>query len=134
MPSLKSYRDLLVWEKGIGLVVIANRATTGLPKSETYGLISQIRRAATSIPANIAEGYGRGSRKEYLQFLMVAQGSLKELETRFIVSEKLAYLTAAQKDRLLSQTDELGRMSGSLIRKLKASSSAPTPYTQHPTL
>jgi len=134
MPSLKSYRDLLVWEKGIGMVVIANRATTGLPKSETYGLISQIRRAATSIPANIAEGYGRGSRKEYLQFLMVAQGSLKELETRFIVSEKLAYLTAAQKDRLLSQTDELGRMSGSLIRKLKASSSAPTPYTQHPTL
>ena len=133
MPSLKSYRDLLVWQKGIDLVVIAYKATTGFPKSETYGLISQIRRAATSIPANIAEGYGRGSRKEYLQFLMVAQGSLKELETHFIVSEKLSYLTAAQKDRLLSQTDELGRMLGSLIRKLKASSSAATPYTQHPT-
>ena len=134
MPSLKSYRDLLVWQKGIDLVVIAYKATTGFPKSETYGLISQIRRAATSIPANIAEGYGRGSRKEYLQFLMVTQGSLKELETHFIVSEKLSYLTAAQKDRLLSQTDELGRMLGSLIRKLKALSSASTPYTQHPTL
>jgi len=134
MPSLKSYRDLLVWQKGIDLVVIAYKATTGFPKSETYGLISQIRRAATSIPANIAEGYGRGSRKEYLQFLMVAQGSLKELETHFIVSEKLSYLTAAQKDRLLSQTDELRRMLGNLIRKLKALSSASTPYTQHPTL
>jgi four helix bundle protein len=134
MPSpLKSYRDLLVWQKGIDLVVVSYRATASFPKSETYGLISQIRRAATSIPANIAEGYGRGSRKEYLQFLMVAQGSLKELETHFIVSEKLSYLSAAQKDRLLSQSDELGRMLGSLIRKLKTSSSASTPYPPPPT-
>ena len=134
MPSpLKSYRDLLVWQKGIDLVVVSYRATASFPKSETYGLISQIRRAATSIPANIAEGYGRGSRKEYLQFLMIAQGSLKELETHFIVSEKLSYLSAAQKDRLLSQSDELGRMLGSLIRKLKTSSSASTPYPQPPT-
>jgi len=133
MPSLKSYRELLVWQKGIDLVVIAYKATAGFPKSETYGLISQIRRAATSIPANIAEGYGRGTRKEYLQFIMVAQGSLKELETHLIVSEKLSYLTASQAARLLTQTDELGRMMGSLIRKLKASSSASTPYTQPPT-
>ena len=133
MPSLKSYRELLVWQKGIDLVVIAYQATTGFPKSETYGLISQIRRAATSNPANIAEGYGRGSRKEYLQFLYNAQGSLKELETHFIVSEKLTYLTAAQTVRLLNQTDELGRMLGGLIPKLKASSSASTPYTQPPT-
>jgi four helix bundle protein len=118
MPSpLKSYRDLLVWQKRIDLVVVSYRATAAFPKSETYGLISQIRRAATSIPANIAEGYGRGTRKEYVQFLMVAQGSLKE--SHFIVSEKLAYLTAAQGARLLTQTDELGRMLGSLIRKLK---------------
>jgi len=130
MPSLKSYRELLVWQKGIDLVVIAYQATTGFPKSETYGLISQIRRAATSIPANIAEGYGRGSRKEYLQFLYIAQGSLKELETHFIVSEKLTYLTAAQTVRPLNQTDELGLMLGGLTRKLKASSSASTPYTQ----
>ena len=134
MPSpLKSYRDSLVWQKGIDLVVVSYRATASFPKSETYGLISQIRRAATSIPANIAEGYGRGSRKEYLQFLMVAQGSLKELETHFIVSEKLSYLSAAQKDRLLSQSDELGRMLGSLIRKLKTSSSASTPSPPPPT-
>jgi len=131
--ALKSYRDLLVWQKGIDLVVIAYKATAGFPKSEMYGLISQIRRAATSIPANIAEGYGRGSRKEYLQFLQIAQGSLKELETHFIVSEKLLYLTAAQTERLLTKTGELGRMLGSLIRKLKTSSSASTPYPQHPT-
>ena len=131
--ALKSYRDLLVWQKGIDLVVIAYKATAGFPKSEMYRLISQIRRAATSIPANIAEGYGRGSRKEYLQFLQIAQGSLKELETHFIVSEKLLYLTAAQTERLLTKTGELGRMLGSLIRKLKTSSSASTPYPQHPT-
>jgi four helix bundle protein len=131
--SLKSYRDLLVWQKAIDLVVISYKATAGFPESETYGLISQIRRAATSIPANNAEGYGRGNRKEYLQFLSIAQGSLKELETRFLVSEKLTYLTAAQTLLLLNQTDELGRMLGGLIRKLKASSSASTPYTQPPT-
>lgn len=130
---LKSYRDLLVWQKGIDLVVVSYRATASFPKSETYGLTSQIRRAATSIPANIAEGYGRGTRKEYLQFLMIAQGSLKELETHLIVSEKLAYLTAAQSARLLTETEELGRMLGSLIRKLKTSPSVPTPYPQHPT-
>jgi four helix bundle protein len=134
MPSpLKSYRDLLVWQKGIDLVVVAYKATATFPTSELYGLTSQIRRAATSIPANIAEGYGRGSRKEYLQFLQIAQGSLKELETHFIVSERLVYLTTAQTEGLLTQTDELGRMLGSLIRKLKTSSPAATPYTQPPT-
>jgi four helix bundle protein len=118
-PSIKSYRDLLVWQKGIDLVVESYRATTQFPKSETYGLTSQIRRAASSIPANVAEGYGRGSRKDYTQFLFIAQGSLKELETHFIVAEKLVYLTGAQKAKLLSKTDELGRMLASLIRKLK---------------
>jgi len=131
--TLQSYRDLLVWQKGIDLVVVSYRATEAFPKSETYGLISQIRRAATSIPANIAKGYGRGTRKEYVQFLMFTQGSLKELETHFIVSEKLTYITAAQCERVLKQTDELGRMLGSLIRKLKTSSSASTPYAQPPT-
>ena len=120
MPAaIKSYKDLLVWQKAIDLVVVSYRGTSQFPQSEMYGLISQIRRAASSIPANIAEGYGRGSRKDYAQFLFIAQGSLKELETHFIVSEKLSYLTAAQTAKLLSQTDELGRMLASLIRKLK---------------
>ena len=126
---LKSYRELIVWQKAVQLVVDCYRATPGFPKSEIYGLTSQIRRAATSIPANIAEGYGRGSRKEYLQFLIVAQGSLKELETHFIVAQKLNYLTDAQLSRVLSQSDEVGKMLGSLIRKLRTPS---PPYTQHP--
>ena len=129
--QLKSYQDLLVWQKGIELVVLAYRATAAFPRSETYGLTSQIRRAATSIPANIAEGYGRGSRKDYTQFLFIAQGSLKELETHFIVAEKLSYLTAAQTEKLLTQSGELGRMLAGLIRKLRATSFS-TPNTLHP--
>jgi four helix bundle protein len=125
MPPIKSYQDLIVWQKAIDLVVEAYRATAVFPKSETYGLVSQIRRAATSTPSNIAEAYGRGSRKEYVQFLVIAQGSLKEVETNFIVAERLMYLTSAQTKRLLSQTDEIGRMLGSLIRKLKLSPTTP---------
>src|ERR1043165_7231634 len=101
--AIKSYRDLLVWQKGIDLVVIAYKATARFPTSEIYGLMSQIRRASTSIPANIAEGYGRGSRRDYAQFLFIAQGSLKELETHFIVAQKLAYFTASQAAKLLSK-------------------------------
>src|ERR1043165_2453393 len=104
MPgAIKNYRDLIVWQKAIDLVVMAYRATADFPKTETYGLVSQIRRASTSIPANIAEGYGRGSRKDYTQFLFIAQGSLKELETHFIVAERLAYFTASQAAKLLSK-------------------------------
>ena len=71
---LDSFRDLKIWQKAIELVVECYRCTAAFPKIETYGLTSQIRRAASSIPANIAEGYGRGSRKEYVQFLFIAQG------------------------------------------------------------
>ncbi len=117
---LKSYRELIVWQKGTDLAVDCYRFSGSFPRSETYGLTSQIRRAAVSVPANIAEGYGRGSRKEYLQFLNVAQGSLKELETHAIIAERLSYTTRAQCDRILANADEIGRMLGSLIRKLKA--------------
>src|ERR1043165_2962504 len=124
MPgAIKNYRDLIVWQKAIDLVVMAYRATADFPKSETYGLTSQIRRAATSIPANIAEGYGRGSRKEYVQFLLIAQGSLKELETHLIVSQRLSYGTTAQTEAILADTAEIGRMLTALIRKLRT----PTP-------
>ena len=83
---LKSYRDLLVWQKAIEPAILIYRLSDAFPRTETYGLTSQIRRASVSVPSNIAEGYGRGSRKEYLQFLFVAQGSLKELETQPILS------------------------------------------------
>jgi four helix bundle protein len=78
---VKSYRELLVWQKAMELTVLVYRLTEGFPKREIYGLAAQIRRAGVSVPSNIAEGYGRGSRREYIQFLSIAQGSLKELET-----------------------------------------------------
>ena len=117
---LKSYRDLLVWQKAIELALLVYRMTEGFPKREIYGLASQLRRAGVSVPSNIAEGYGRGGRREYLQFLSVAQGSLKELETQAILAQRLAYVTSSQAERVLSDSEVVGKMLGSLIRSLKA--------------
>jgi four helix bundle protein len=117
---LKSYRDLLVWQKAIELAVESYRFTEGFPKSELYGLTSQLRRASVSVPSNIAEGYGRGSRKEYLQFLFVAQGSLKELETQIILAQKLSFAPEMAVEDLLLQLETVGKMLGGLIRSLKA--------------
>jgi four helix bundle protein len=117
---LKSYRELLVWQKAMELTVLVYRLTEGFPKREIYGLAAQIRRAGVSVPSNIAEGYGRGSKREYIQFLSIAQGSLKELETQTILAERLAYATQSQVERILSQAEVIGKMLGGLIRSLKA--------------
>jgi four helix bundle protein len=90
---VKSYKDLGVWQKAVALVVETYQKTSRFPDSEKFGLTSQLRRAAASIPANIAEGWGRGSTREYVQFLLIARGSLMELETHLIVSQKLSYLS-----------------------------------------
>ena len=116
---LESYRDLKVWQKAIDMVVDCYKLSQDFPKHEIYGLTSQLRRAAVSVPANIAEGYGLGSRKEYLQFLAIAQGSLKEVETHLIITQRLEYMTQTQLKTILARTEELGKMLGSLIRTLK---------------
>jgi len=116
---LQSYRDLLVWQKAIELAVLAYRLTEGFPRSEIYGLTSQMRRAGVSVPSNIAEEYGRASRREYLQFLSIAQGSLKELETQTILAEKLAFATSSQARRMLADSEVVGKMLGALIRSLR---------------
>jgi len=116
---LKSYRDLLVWQKAIELAVLAYHLTEQFPKREIYGLASQIRRAGVSLPSNIAEGYGRAGRREYLQFLSIAQGSLKELETQVILAERLAFATSSQAERLLAHSEMVGKMLGALIRSLR---------------
>ncbi len=90
--------------------------------SKLYGLTSQIRRAATSVPANIAEGYGRGTRPGFVQFLRIAQGSLKELETHLIVAERVEIISSALLAGILQKTDEAGAMLYSLIHKLQAKS------------
>ena len=103
------------------LAEAAYGATTDFPRSERFGLVQQIRRAAASIPANIAEGYGRGSRPEYLRFLRIANGSLKELETHLILATRLSITTDATTDPILEHADRLGRILRGLIRSLEAS-------------
>lgn len=109
---LQSYRELMVWQKAMELAVLVYRLTETFPKREIYGLASQLRRAGVSVPSNIAEGYGRASRREYLQFLSIAQGSLKELETQVLLAERLTFATTAQAARVLSQAEAIGKMLG----------------------
>jgi four helix bundle protein len=116
---LKSYRDLLVWQKAMELTVETYRFSSSFPRSEVYGLTSQLRRAGVSVPSNVAEGYGRGSRKEYVQFLCISQGSLKELETQVILAQRLNYGSKTAGDGLLELSEEVGRMLGALIRSLR---------------
>jgi len=116
--DIKSYRDLRAWQSGIDIAANVYRLTQNWPKAELYGLTSQIRRAATSIPANIAEGYGRHSSGSYIQFLKVAQRSLKELETHLILASRVAITTEDAIELILQQTDALGRMLFGPIRKL----------------
>jgi four helix bundle protein len=117
--QIRSYRDLRVWQLSIELTVECYEATRTYPPAEIYGLTSRIRRSATSIPANIAEGYGRENRGSYLQFLRIAQGSLKELETHLIVSQRLGLLDAALEETLLSRSEDVGKMLRALIRSLE---------------
>jgi four helix bundle protein len=116
---LRSYRDLLVWQKALDLAVLIYHLSEKFPKSEIYGLTSQLRRAAVSVPSNIAEGYGRGSRKEYLQFLSIAQGSLKELETQVILAQRLDYVKEEDGEAVLSVSETVGKMLGGLMRSLR---------------
>ncbi len=117
-----SYRELLVWQGAVELAVACYAATKTFPSSESYGLTSQIRRSSTSIAANIAEGNGRENTGVYVQFLRIAQGSLKELETHVIVAEKVGLMSRDVAGELLQRTDEIGRMLRALIRSLQRKS------------
>ena len=119
--SIRSYRDLVVWQKAMDLVVASYALTKRLPHTELYGLVSQIQRAAVSIPANIAEGHGREHLGDYLHHLSMANGSLMELETHLLVAVRLNYLNNEELDEMSGQTQEAGRMLAGLIRSLKKS-------------
>jgi four helix bundle protein len=114
----QSYRDLIAWQKGIELVAAIYRATQTFPKEEVYGLTSQLRRAAVSIPSNIAEGQGRKSKPEFRHFLHNAAGSLMEVETQLTIAAVLCYLSQDKEAALLQQTNELGRIINGLILSL----------------
>ena len=117
--GVNSYRDLQVWQKATDLVVECYRLTKLLPKSETYGLASQIQRAAVSVPANIAEGHGREHLGDYLHHLSVATGSLMELETHLIIANKLAYIKDRELEPVLLRTAEVSRMLAGLTKALR---------------
>ena len=120
-PKIRSYRDLRVWQAGMDLAEACYVLTKRFPKDELFGMTAQIRRAAASVPANIAEGYGRNSRREYAQFLRIAQGSLKELETHLMLSNRVGLLSPPETNNTLEVTDRLGKMLHRLIRSLEGS-------------
>ncbi len=114
--GIQSYRDLKVWQQGMDLAEGCYLATRQFPKDELSGMISQIRRASASIPANISE---RKSRNEYIQFLYIAQGSLKELETHLLLSQRVKLASSDVIAPLLIQCESVGRLLTGLIRALE---------------
>ncbi len=117
--TIHSYRDLKVWQQGMDLAEACYRVTRGFPKDELYGMTSQIRRAAASIPANVAEGRGRESPGEFIQLLRVAQGSLKELETHLLLSERIGLMLPKEAEAMLARCEAVGKMLRALIRSLQ---------------
>jgi four helix bundle protein len=119
MSEVKSYRDLIVWQKAMELVVERYLLSEKLPKSESYGLIPDIRKAATHVPAYIADGQGREILNGYIQRLFWAEGSLKMPETYGLTVERLSYLTSNEIEPLLGRGTEVGKMLSGLMRSLR---------------
>ena len=118
MP-IKSYQDLIVWQKSMDLVVVCYRIAQSFPKEEIFGLASQLKRSVVSIPANIAEGHGRLTRGEYINFLGIAQGSLRETETHLLIAKRLNFSQDEQLESAVSLVNEIGKMLTILILKLR---------------
>ena len=116
---LRSFKELIVWQKSMDLTVLIFDLTSRFPKSELYGLVSQMRRAAVAIPSNIAEGYGRRSRKEFLQFIAIAYGSALELETQLLLAKRLKFVSNNDFKKAYSLLQENLKMLNSLKSKLK---------------
>ena len=115
---IKTFKDLTVWQEAMNLVEMIYLQTKNFPKEEMYGLTSQIRRAAVSVPANIAEGNGRKSRKEYLQFLSIANGSIAELETHLLIAERIRFMTKEAADQLQTQLQSVRRLLAAMRKSL----------------
>ena len=115
---MKTFRDLIVWQKSMAMVTEIYKVTQSFPRREDYGITSQIRRCAVSIPSNIAEGYGRHSRNEYIRFLQIALGSLFELQTQLEIAANLGYLKKEEFEPLYESTREVERMLSVLIKRL----------------
>jgi four helix bundle protein len=118
---VQSYRQLIAWQKAMDFVAEVYRVTRTFPKEEMYGVTSQLRRAAVSIPSNIAEGQGRQTTGEFRQFLGHARGSLLETETQILLSERLEYLGHKETESLIAQAAEVGRILNGLMNSLEKS-------------
>ncbi|HYU21246.1 MAG TPA: four helix bundle protein [Chloroflexota bacterium] len=116
----KAYSDLIVWQRAMDLVEEVYKATASFPHDERFGLSSQLRRAAVSVPSNIAEGQGRASPNEFLRHLSIARGSLCEVETQVLIAARLRYSGEAERDALLRLADEVGRLLRGLSKSLTA--------------
>ena len=106
----KNYRDLIVWQKAMDFVEIVYRSSACFPREELYGITSQLRRATVSVPANVAEGQGRHSKREFRKFVLIAHGSLREAETHIMIAERLRYLDRKVVQSLMSSAEEIGRL------------------------
>ena len=115
-----SYKDLITWRKAMALVTDIYRVMRTFPRDELYGLTNQLRRAAVSVPSNIAEGQARFSQKEFHHFLSRARGSLVEIETQLMIAHNLEYLSEGQTRELLDTTSELGKVLNGLIAAIKS--------------
>ncbi|MBI5055518.1 MAG: four helix bundle protein [Nitrospirae bacterium] len=125
--KIQSFRDLTIWQDAIKLVKVIYETTKTFPSAETYGLTSQIRRAAVSVPSNIAEGHIRNHRAEFKQFLFIALGSLAELETQMIIASELGYMDEESKEKIIERITVIGRQIRSLVSKLNPNPQSPTP-------
>ena len=117
---MKSYRDLIAWQKAMAMVTEIYRLTSAFPSEEKFGLTSQLRRAAVSVPSNIAEGHSRNSDGEFKQFLGIARGSISEVETQLLIAVNLGFLS--EQDSNIASVEEVGRITSGLIRSLKSKS------------
>ncbi|TVQ41953.1 MAG: four helix bundle protein [Gloeocapsa sp. DLM2.Bin57] len=115
-----SYREQFIWQRGIQLSINCYHLTEKFPKSELYGLTSQIRRASVSVPSNIAEGYGRKTKNEYIQFLHLALGSLRELDTQLIIAKEVKLADIKLFQPILEEVDRMQAILVSTIQKLKS--------------
>jgi four helix bundle protein len=118
LSDIRSHRDLIAWQKAVELSLTIYSVTRAFPTDEKFGLVSQLRRAGVSVASNIAEGYGRGTRQDYVRFLRAARGSIYEIDTQLLIASRLEYLPSESFQKIESQVNECSRILLGLIRSL----------------
>ena len=119
MAGIIGYKDLIAWQKGMDLIEEVYRLSAGFPSAERFGLAAQVRRAAVSIPSNIAEGYGRPGKADYIRFLDIARGSANEVETQLLVAERLRFVDVGQMKRAVDMVNEVQRVLKGLVDSIE---------------